>query len=82
MRNNYSCLEPNKERSVSRDVPGYYDTGIKVIKRNRLCLKCGKRFLSTGSHNRLCKTCISTNKTVVPKLYHVSSEYINKLNQQ
>ncbi len=82
MRNNDSCLRLQKEKRVLRNVPEYNDNGSKNVKMSRLCLKCGKRFFSTGSHNRLCKTCISINKTVAPKLYHVSSEYINKLNQQ
>jgi hypothetical protein len=30
-----------------------------LIKKKRICLKCGDKFTSDGSHNRLCKNCIT-----------------------
>ncbi len=55
MRSNYSCLRSKEEKRELRTVPAYDDTVGKSVKKGRLCLKCGKKFLSIGSHNRLCE---------------------------
>ncbi|MBQ09313.1 MAG: hypothetical protein CMD96_05945 [Gammaproteobacteria bacterium] len=38
-----------------RNMAGYGDLNI----RERKCLKCDKKFISKGNHNRLCDSCKS-----------------------
>ncbi len=59
MRNNYNYLSSNSERRILRNVPGGYDTNKISLKKSRLCLECGKKFLSIGPYNRLCEKCVS-----------------------
>ena len=76
MRNNYSDLNSNNEIGIH----GCYDTDKIGLKKSRLCLKCGNRFLSVGPHNRLCDVCVSVNEKVADKMFCVSSKYLNELN--
>lgn len=79
MKNNYSCLKPKSKRRVSGSEPGSHDTYKKSLKKNRLCLKCGERFLSTGPYNRLCETCASTNEKIAVKTFCVGSVHLEEL---
>jgi len=52
---------------------------VKVAKK-RLCLKCGKKFLSRGRYNRICEKCGLTNERIATNTYSVngiSSESTN-----
>ncbi len=81
MRNNYSCLRLKKEKRVVRNVPEYNDTGSMSIEMSRPCLKCGKKFLSTGLHNRLCKKCTSINNNISAREFCVNRTYVHELTQ-
>ncbi len=79
MKNNYRCLNSNRDGSSSSNVPGCYDTNKRILNKRRLCLKCGKKFLSIGPHNRLCEKCISTNEKIAMKAFYVSSKLSEEL---
>ncbi len=80
MRNNYSCLNSNRAQITSEKLPERYETDNTRLKKRRLCLKCGKKFLSIGPHNRLCEKCISINEKIALKTFYVSAKHINELN--
>jgi len=40
-----------------------YNQKPKPPTSKRECLRCGKTFDSNGSHNRICTTCASHNRT-------------------
>ncbi len=53
MKNVHGCLEPNmKTRGANKS-----GTVKTELKKKRICLKCGKKFLSKGPYNRLCEKC-------------------------
>ena len=58
MRTNYNYSNSNRERRILRNVPEFYDTDKISVKKSRLCLKCGKKFLSIDLHNCLCEECV------------------------
>ena len=49
------------------------------VKKKRSCLKCGRKFYSTGNQNRCCGTCASRNAKI-PKLLLEAPLHINLLN--
>ncbi len=79
MRSNYSCLRSKEEKSVLRTVPAYGDTVGKSVKKSRLCLRCGEKFISIGSHNRLCGNCVSVNNKIAAKEFYVGQIYLHEL---
>ncbi|MCP4268340.1 MAG: hypothetical protein GY777_22655 [Candidatus Brocadiaceae bacterium] len=79
MKNNYSCLNSHRDRSDSRNVPERFDAKRINLKKKRLCLKCGKMFLSIGPHNRLCENCVSANEKIALKTFNVCSKLPDKL---
>ena len=47
--NRYDIEQINEARRLS---------GLKEIRtKGRRCLRCGRKFVSEGDHNRLCDTC-------------------------
>ncbi len=80
MKNNYSCLNSRSGRSDSRNVSECFDTKKTNLNKRRLCLKCGKKFLSIGPHNRLCENCISINEKIALKTFYVCSKSPDELN--
>ncbi len=79
MKNNYKCLNSHSNRSTSRNVPEGIDVKRTNLKKRRLCLKCGKKFLSIGPHNRLCENCVSINDKITMKTFFVCSKLPDKL---
>ena len=41
--------------------------------KERLCLKCGKKFLSKRPSNRICEKCSLINQRIALKLHSVSN---------
>ncbi len=56
------------------------DTNKSGTKKKRLCLKCGEKFLSRCSYNRICEKCSLTNKRIGLKTFYATSKHLNKLN--
>ncbi len=44
------------------------------IMKERLCLKCGEKFLSEHLYKRICEKCSLINKRIALKTYSVSSK--------
>lgn len=42
------------------------------LKKKRICLKCGKMFISTGHYNRICEKCGQINARMESSMYAVS----------
>ncbi len=80
MRNNYSCLNSNRDRRNLKDELSGYDTNKIILKKKRLCLKCGKKFCSIGPHNRICEKCVSTNEKIALKTCCISPKLSEELN--
>ncbi len=74
MKNTYSRLKSNRKKRVLRDTPEYCDSNKIRFKKKRLCLKCGKKFLSQGPYNRICEKCGSINERISTSTYSVSSK--------
>ncbi len=74
MRTNFNYLSSNKERRKLRNVHGGYDTNKISLKKSRLCLECGKKFLSIDPYNHLCGKCVLQ----AWKTFWVSSESLGE----
>jgi len=74
MRNNHSSLKSDRKRKTLRDTFLGYDTDKSESKKERLCLKCGEKFLSECSSNRICEQCSLINEKVALKTFSVSSK--------
>ncbi len=59
MREKHNSLKSDRKRKTLRDISLTCDTHKFGSKKSRLCLKCGKKFLSIGPYNRLCEKCVS-----------------------
>ncbi len=58
MRENHNSPKSDRKRETLRDTSLSCDTNKFGSKKNKLCLKCGKKFLSIGPYNRLCEKCV------------------------
>ncbi len=73
MRKHHNSLESDRKRKTLRDTSMGYDTDKFGSKKERLCLKCGEKFLSERSYNRICEKCSLINQKIALKTYSVSS---------
>lgn len=62
-----------KRQKVLKDSLKGFKTPKVNLKKKRLCLRCGKTFLSKGAYNRVCEKCSLTNERVASNTYSVSS---------
>ncbi len=62
----------NIEENELKDKPDNFNTPVNRLHKKRLCLKCGKRFLSQGYHNRICVKCGLSNKRIRTHSYVLS----------
>ncbi len=68
------------KRKPLRDTSLTCDTNKFESKKNRLCLKCGEKFLSECSYNRICEKCSLINEEIALHTHSVSSKYLAELN--
>lgn len=66
---NTTLKEPEKWTRQAR-LAGLKSKGLKS---GKICLKCGKKFPSTGPYNRICEKCNSVNKQIVRSEYKLSA---------
>ncbi len=78
MRNHISLKSDIKK--TLRNSSLVCDTNKFETKKNRLCLKCGEKFLSRLPCNRICGKCGLTNKRIGLKTFYAASKHLNKLN--
>ena len=69
MKNTSICLSSNIEEKELKDKPNNFNTPVGRLQKKRLCLKCGKKFLSKGPHNRICITCCLINERIRTEVY-------------
>ncbi len=81
MKNNYRCLNSNVESENLSDKSGCFDNDKISIKKRRVCLKCRKKFLSTGPYNRICEKCVLSNERIALKTFCVNPKRIGELNK-
>jgi hypothetical protein len=74
MRKNHNNLKT--ERKTLRNTSLSGDTNKFRSKKERLCLRCGKKFSSECPYNRLCEKCSLKNEKISLKTYSVSSKYL------
>ncbi len=72
MRKNHNRLKPNRIRKTLRDTSLSCETNTFWSKKERWCLKCGEKFLSECSSNRICEKCSLINEEIALKLHSVS----------
>jgi hypothetical protein len=75
MRNNSGCSSTYIEENELKDNPDNFNTPVNRLHKKRLCLKCGKKFLSQGHHNRICVKCELINNRVRAGTYPVSLRF-------
>ena len=64
---------PDRKRKTIRDTSLRSVTNKFESKKERLCLKCGEKFLSKRSSNRICEKCSLINEKIELKLHSVSN---------
>ncbi len=62
----------DRKRKTLRDTSLRCVTNKFEFKKNRLCLKCGEKFLSERPSNRICERCSLINEKIALKLHSVS----------
>ena len=72
MRKNQNRLKSNRKRKMLRDTSLICETNTFWSKKERWCLKCGEKFLSECSSNRICEECSLINEEIALKLHSVS----------
>ena len=74
MRKNQNRLKSNRKRKMLRDTSLICETNTFWSKKERWCLKCGEKFLSECSSNRICEQCSLINEKIALKMHPVSSK--------
>ena len=57
MRNNHNSLKSVRRRKTLRDTFLSCDTNKIRSKKNRLCLRCGEKFLINRPYKHICEEC-------------------------
>ncbi len=74
MRKKHNSLKSDRKRKTLRDTSLTCDTNKIWSKKKRLCLKCGKKFLSKRPYNRICEECSLKNERIAFRTHSVSSK--------
>ncbi len=72
MRNTSGSLNTKRKKKMLKDKPRSYASPKVKTAKKRLCLKCGKIFLSKGRYNRICEKCGMTNERIATNTYSVN----------
>jgi hypothetical protein len=75
MKNTFSYLISNRGKKGLRENP---NISRARLRKKRLCLKCGKKFLSKGLYNRICERCSLLNERMSTSMYSISSASSDK----
>jgi predicted amidophosphoribosyltransferase len=78
MIQNQNSLKSDRKRKTLRDTSLSCDTNKIRSNKKRLCLKCGKKFLSIGPYNRICEKCSLINKRMALHTHSVSSKHLDE----
>ena len=74
MRQHHNSLKSDRKRKTLRDTSLSCDTYKFGSKKERLCLRCGEKFLSKRPFNCICKKCSLIYKRIALKTHSVSSK--------
>ena len=74
MKRNHNSLKLDRKSKTSGDISLTCYTNKFGSKKKRLCLKCGKKFLSECAYNRICEECSLTNERIALRTHSVSSK--------
>ncbi len=80
MRNTSDCLSSIIEEKELKGKPDNFNTPMGRLQKKRLCLKCGKKFLSKWHHNRICVKCSLINERISAGTYSVSLSFAKVMN--
>ncbi|MFQ5712701.1 MAG: hypothetical protein ACE5GU_01580 [Candidatus Scalinduaceae bacterium] len=80
MRNTSNFSSANIEEKALKDKPVNFNSPVSRLHKKRLCLKCGKKFLSEGPHNRICVKCGLINDGIRVGIYSVSLRFAEVMN--
>ena len=72
MKNTSGCINSIRKKKRVKVDPKNSTKTKRKLKKDRYCLKCGKKFLSKGPYNRICDKCGVTNERVATCIYSVS----------
>ncbi len=75
MKNTSGYLISNREKKGLRENP---NISRARLQKKRLCLKCGKKFLSKGLYNRICERCSLLNERMATGTYSVGNTTSDK----
>ncbi len=78
MRRNHNSLKSDRKTKNLRDTSLTCDSNKFGSKKSRLCLKCGKKFLSECSYNRICEKCSLINEEIALHTHSVSSKPLDE----
>ncbi len=60
-KKNYKLSKTTSDEGETKYKPEYYNIKVSKCEKKRSCLKCGNKFYSNGSQNRICTKCNLTN---------------------
>ncbi len=73
MKKFHNSFISDRKRKTLRDTSLRCVTNKFESKKERLCLKCGEKFLSKCPSNRICEKCSLINGKIALKLHSVSN---------
>jgi len=74
LRKNHNILKSDRKSKSLRNTSLGDNTDKSESKKERLCLKCGEKFLSEYPYNRICEKCGLTDEKIALKAHSVSSK--------
>ena len=77
MKNTSGYITSNKEKKRLRENSNVPRVRLK---KKRLCLKCGEKFLSKGPYNRVCERCGLLNERMATSTYSIGDTSAGKQN--
>ena len=80
MRNTSNCSNANIEEKELKDKPNNFNLPVSRLHKKRLCLKCGKKFLSESPHNRICVKCVLINNRIRADTYFLNLKISDVMN--
>ena len=80
MRNASNCSSSNIQKKGLKDKPNNFKSPVSRLHKKRLCLKCGGKFPSEGTHNRICVKCILINDRILKDTYSLNLRISDVMN--
>lgn len=78
MKKSYNNPRTNGKKKKFKYAPKNYNSLKTRLKKKRLCLKCGDKFISKGPYNRICEKCGIANERIALGIYAVRGIFPDK----